>query len=212
VREFQRVAGADTSIYDVEIHYVDAQIGRLMEALKQRGIYDETLIVLTSDHGEGLGEHDWHAHRLLYQEQIHVPLIVKSTGAGGGRVIDDLVRTIDVFPTVLEALGVEGPEVEGRTLSGLMSGATEPPRLAYADQLNRWDSKASMLEQRPADDLLDPDEARNLYTRSGEVARGLIEELNRRDPWVLSPLGEGDEDADALEALRELGYIDGGDE
>jgi arylsulfatase A-like enzyme len=62
-------------------------------------------VVVVADHGQGLGGHGWFAHRLLYQEQIHVPLLVRVPGEPSGAVVDDLVRTIDILPTVLDAAG-----------------------------------------------------------------------------------------------------------
>ena len=258
VQEFRRsqraVAGGRPSLYDTELNYVDRQFGRLVASLRERDLYDRTLIVITADHGEGLGEHDWHAHRLLYEEQIHVPLIVKpiatsvaagAAGAAAGRVVPETVRTIDIVPTILEELGVAGPALEGRSLFSLVRGEPDEPRRAYADQLNKWDSKAAMLEQRPADDLLhclvgegsklifrplrpeeselydlrlDPDEATNLYRANEPRAQRLLADLRAREPWVLAPFlpaaQPGDaaqtaaEQADAADALRELGYID----
>jgi arylsulfatase A-like enzyme len=231
--------GAEPSLYDVELAFLDRQIGRLLDHLRERGLYDSAWIAVTSDHGEGLGEHGWHAHRLLYEEQAHVPLIVKWP-SGGGRdaprgVVRPLVRTIDVFPTALEAAGVAPPaRIEGRSLLALARGESEPPRLAYADQINKWDTLANMLHERPNDDLLhslrdqrwkliyrplrpgeselydlarDPDEAVNLYASEPERARALLADLEARDPWVLEDLGRGASDDEAADALRELGYL-----
>ena len=247
----QRAGGGRPELYDTELNFVDVQIGRLVASLRERGLFDNTLIAITADHGEGQGEHDWHAHRLLYEEQIHVPLILKPTAgsaarvAASRRVVSETVRTIDIVPTILEELGVAGPEVEGRSLFPLVRGEAGAPRRAYADQLNKWDSKAAMLEQRPADDLLhclvgegsklifrplrpeeselydlrlDPDEATNLYRANEPRAQRLLADLRAREPWVLAPFlpaaQPGDaaqtaaEQADAADALRELGYID----
>ena len=98
-----------TGLYAAEIRYMDHQIGKLFEALRERGLWDDTLVAVTADHGQGLGEHDWAAHRILYQEQIHVPLILRlpgDPGETGGRVVDDLVRSVDIAPTVLDYAGL----------------------------------------------------------------------------------------------------------
>jgi len=145
----------ETGLYDAEIAYVDAQFGRLIDALKADGRHDRTLFAVTADHGQGLGDHDWYAHRLLYQEHIRLPLVLRDPAQPRGVVVDDLVRSVDLFPTVLELLGVEAPEpVEGRSLLPLWRGEDEAPRQAYADQLNLWDSNATMLKRRPDADLL----------------------------------------------------------
>ena len=227
-------------VYDVEIHFMDAQIGRLLERLRAGGGYDSTAVVVTADHGQGLGEHGWASHRILYEEQLHVPLIVRAPGLPSGSSVGALVRTIDVYPTVLECLDLGAAATyEGRSLLALARGEPDAPRLAYADALNKWDTRADMLQKRPADDLLhclmderwkliyrplrqdeselydlelDRDEARNLYRASPASGRPLLDELDARRPWVLAPLGAGDLDGDAAEALRELGYLGGEDE
>ena len=85
--------------------------------------YDDTVLVIVADHGQGLGQHDWWSHRLLYQEDLHVPLIVRVPGGPTGTTVPELVRTVDIYPTVLEAIGLEAPAViPGKSLRGLMEG------------------------------------------------------------------------------------------
>ena len=155
-----------TSTYDGEVFYVDSQFGRLIQTLKDMGIYDNTVIAVVADHGQGLEDglarHNWLRHRLLYQEQIRVPLVVRLPGGPRGVTVSDLVRSIDIFPTILEAVEVTPQHrVEGRSLRGLMENQPEPPRLAYADQINEFDLNATMATARqrrdpalPRDDLL----------------------------------------------------------
>ncbi len=226
---------ARRAAYAAEIRYVDMQFGRLIEALRQTGRYDRTVIVVVADHGEGLGQHDWWHHRLLYQEQLHVPLIVRVPGWPRGQVVGDLVRTIDILPTVLDALQVRVPRgVAGRSLAALAHGEAEPPRVAYAEMLNRYDLNSTVLETRPQDGLLfaaigrrwklilrydhpekselydlqsDPQELRNLYgERAGEVSR-LRRWLDRRQAYSTGALGEGRVSPDALRQLKALGYV-----
>jgi len=96
------------SQYDGEIRYQDEHFGRLIGAMKDSGLYDNALIIFSSDHGEELGEHDWHfCHgENLYHSLLHVPLIVRYRDELMGRR-DQFVQHIDIFPTVLEILGVE---------------------------------------------------------------------------------------------------------
>lgn len=232
-------SGAALDLYDVEIRFMDAQIGRLLVRMKERGTYERTLITVTADHGQGQGEHGWPSHRIVYDEQLHVPLIVKAPGEKAGAVVGELVRGIDVYPTVLEALDLGAPrEYEGRSLLPLMRGERDEPRLAYADAINKWDAQADILEKRPGDDLLhclmderwkliyrplrpdeselydlrmDRDESRNLYLERADRARPLLEGLEARDPWVLAPLGAGAAHGEAADALRELGYLGDGE-
>lgn len=96
------------ALYDGEITYWDQQFGQLISELKSRGLYDDMMIVVTSDHGEEFAEHGgfWHG-TTLYDEQLHVPLFVKLPGnAQGGSGIGHWVQSIDVMPTVVRRLGL----------------------------------------------------------------------------------------------------------
>jgi arylsulfatase A-like enzyme len=97
------------SWYDGEIAYMDFFLGKLFEFMKTRGIYDDTCITVTSDHGENFGEHHLANHIFcLYDTLIHVPLVIRhSEFASGGKRISDMVSHIDIFPTLLKVLGVE---------------------------------------------------------------------------------------------------------
>ncbi|MCX6115487.1 MAG: sulfatase, partial [Proteobacteria bacterium] len=94
--------------YDGEIKYMDAQIGRLFSYLKEQGLYDDLTIILVADHGEQFMEHGQHGHgHQLFNEEVHVPLIVKSPKVLGARVVNITTSTIDVFPTALDAAGIK---------------------------------------------------------------------------------------------------------
>jgi len=90
------------SVYDAEIFYSDMQIGQIMEELENLGIRQKTIFLVTSDHGEGLGDHNWWNHGILYQEQIRAPLILNGPGIPGGIVLRSMVEHVDLFPTILE--------------------------------------------------------------------------------------------------------------
>ena len=98
--------------YDGEIAYSDEIVGRLIEFLKARGLYDRALIVFLSDHGEGLGDHGEQEHGLfLYDETIRVPLIVKLPGqAARGRRVQQPVQHLDLVPTILDLVGARRPK------------------------------------------------------------------------------------------------------
>jgi arylsulfatase A-like enzyme len=114
------VADKYRALYDGEIAYLDEELGVLLRDLKTRGLYDGTLIILTADHGEEFHEHGgwWHG-TTLYDEQTHVPLIVKAPGGeGAGGVVTDLVTSLDIAPTVLAASGISVPKtMQGRALA-----------------------------------------------------------------------------------------------
>ena len=145
---------------------MDAQLGRVLQWLRDHDQYDDTIVVITADHGEGLGEgrknHGWAKHRLLYDWCLHVPLIVKVPGEPPARVVSDQVRTIDIVPTILEALEIGGTQpIHGASVLGLMRGMREEaPRLAYADALNLLDAHS------PPARYLPPGHFDNLYAVS----------------------------------------------
>lgn len=127
-------------LYDAGIRFADRQVGRLYERVQ--AIDPATRWIVTSDHGEGLGNHDYDDHgRYLYDEQIRVPLIVAGV-EGPPRRVERMVRLVDIVPTVLAWLegdgnggGEIGPQVEGYPLFGEPAGSGAlPPRLAFAER------------------------------------------------------------------------------
>ncbi len=116
-------------LYDGEISYLDEHVGALLDDLKARGLYDRTLVILTGDHGEEFQEHGgwWHG-TTLYDEQIHVPLIMKPASAGGGaKVVEELATSLDIAPTVLASAGLQAPEaMQGHALP--LDGSAAPAR------------------------------------------------------------------------------------
>jgi arylsulfatase A-like enzyme len=113
------------AIYDDTVTFSDRHFGLFLDDLESRGILDETLIVITSDHGDEFWEHDsvGHGHS-LYDELVHVPLLFRYPPAiPGGTVIDNGAETIDLLPTLAELLGIEASEsTQGESLLGLMHG------------------------------------------------------------------------------------------
>ena len=130
------------ALYDMEIMYVDDQIGRVLSQIRSAGALENTIIVIVADHGEGLGDHGWWTHGLLYEEQVRVPLIIRAPSIPAGRRVSDVVRSIDIMPTVLELAGVDRgrwPKMEGRSLVALAKqagGAAGAPPLTYCDSVN----------------------------------------------------------------------------
>ncbi|HWP64743.1 MAG TPA: sulfatase [Candidatus Limnocylindria bacterium] len=117
--------------YDGQVTAMDAALGELLDALRQRGRYDNALVIVTADHGELLGEHGQMGHmgRMLYEPLLRVPLVVKRPGgARRGEVIDTPVQLVDLLPTVAQVVGVATPEaVEGKALD-------DGPRRTYAEE------------------------------------------------------------------------------
>ena len=109
--------------YDGGVAYADSAVGKLLDQLRARGLYENSLIAVMSDHGEGLGDHKEEFHGFfLYDATIHVPLVLKLPGERfAGKRIENLVGLVDVLPTVLQSAGIEVPrEVQGESLLSLM--------------------------------------------------------------------------------------------
>jgi arylsulfatase A-like enzyme/Tfp pilus assembly protein PilF len=155
--------------YDGEIAYDDELIGRLVAVLKEKGLYDPALLILLSDHGEGLGDHGEQEHGLfLYRETTQVPLIVKRPAQReSGRRVGAPVQHIDLVPTILDVVGAERPAgLRGRSLLPLLSGGAIPEQGIYAEALYArfhfaWSELYSLTDARyrliraPRDELYD---------------------------------------------------------
>ncbi|MCK6527730.1 sulfatase [Myxococcota bacterium] len=132
----EAVAGSDLADYDGEVRFADREVGRLLEGLRERGVMEDTLVVVTSDHGEGLKDHPSVPHSsthgsILYDSALHVPMILHHPALPRGKVVDDLVSSIDFVPTLLGLLGISVAEGElpGRSLAPLALGAGPVPGL-----------------------------------------------------------------------------------
>jgi arylsulfatase A-like enzyme len=122
-------------LYQGEIAYVDAQLGRLVSTLRARGRLDDTILVVTGDHGESFGEHgDWLHGLALYESEIHVPLLLRHPHRlPAGQVVAGPVQHVDVFPTLLDLAGLRAREVQGTSLLPLLRGQASPPRVAFTE-------------------------------------------------------------------------------
>jgi arylsulfatase len=117
------------NLYDAEIAYVDHEIGKVVAELKKLGLYDNTLILLNSDHGEAFGEHKKYYHGVtVYDEMARVPLIIKPPRSRNtNKVVRGQVRNLDIMPTVLDYCGLEVPaECDGHSLRPFIEGDASP--------------------------------------------------------------------------------------
>ena len=125
--------------YDAEVAYADSLVGEFQEVLKERNLLDSSLMILTADHGEGLGQHREKFHGFfIYDSTIHVPLIVRFPGGQlAGRVVDEAVSHVDLLPTILQATEQAIPEtVQGISLLPLLTDSGETPeRFVYSESL-----------------------------------------------------------------------------
>jgi arylsulfatase A-like enzyme len=206
--------------YDAQIRAMDDGFGELLSFLKEQGLYDRTMIVFTSDHGEEFGEHGrvgWHSHT-LYDELLRVPLLIKYPGnVDAGETVGRQVRVIDVPPTVLAAMAVAPPAgLQGLDLTPLARGRREPARLAVSNldgggvasvRTLRWKLVGSHL----FDLERDPGETRDVSARYGEIAAYLGE--RRQALLAAAPSHAGprvDLDAEVTASLKSLGYVAAG--
>jgi arylsulfatase A-like enzyme len=124
--------------YDGEVAYADLAVGDLMKTIEEMGLLDRTLVVITSDHGESLGEHDYFFEHgaYLYDPTVRVPLVMSlPSRLPSGAVVESQVRTIDIMPTILDAAGLPAPAgLQGESLLALARGrGGQPPLLAYSE-------------------------------------------------------------------------------
>lgn len=217
--------------YDGEIAYMDAEIGRLLEAVKTHGKWDDTLIVVVGDHGEGLGEHNETTHaKLIYDATMRVPLLIAcpSLFRRPHVVVDRVVSVADVFPTVLDLIGVESNKpCDGRSL---VDGQPDPDRMIYLETLapyldHGWSPLYGIrrhrdkyiLAPRPEyyDLQADPDELNDLYrvaSGSTMTARDtLAADLSARlaeSPSIDGVVATAQPlDPESIRKLESLGYV-----
>ena len=174
--------------YDGEVAMSDEIVGHLLDDLKARQWYEQATIVLLSDHGEGLGDHGEQEHGLfLYNESIHVPLLMKLPGnRDGGTRLKDVVQHIDVLPTLGGLTGVHVPaDLRGRNLSPLFANGRVAPQGIYSEALYAryhfgWSELFALTDDRyryikaPREELYDleqdPGEHTDIAAARGQAA------------------------------------------
>lgn len=118
--------------YFAAITGIDENFGRLMEVLKQEGLHDNTIVVLTADHGEMMGSHGLMAKHVWYEESIGVPFIIRWPEQIKPMQTDALLSTVDIMPTLLTIAGLEIPRtVEGEDMTSVLTGSGEGPEKAF---------------------------------------------------------------------------------
>ncbi len=136
----EQLASLPSDLYDAGIAYTDAHIGRLLTHLETLGIDEHTIVIVTSDHGDMLGEHGAHNHLYVYDENLLIPLVIADpAGRGAGTRIPQQVRTVDIVPTVMALAGLEpDSSLDGLSLVPLLEGRTLtlPPAWSYASASN----------------------------------------------------------------------------
>lgn len=205
------------SPYDAEIAAADAIVGRFLDALKARGLYDDTLIVLLSDHGEGLGDHGEDEHGIfLYREAIQVPLLVKLPGAHRASRVRDVVGLRDVMPAILDQLhlprpaGVDDRPIFRSATSRAVYSETYYPRFHFGwSDLHSLTDGAKHYIQAPRPELydlsVDPAEKTNLVDSDRRTYAAMKNALAPLVQPAASPASIPPEEAAKLAALGYLG-------
>jgi arylsulfatase A-like enzyme/Flp pilus assembly protein TadD len=215
-------------LYDGEIAYADHELGRLITWLKSNHLYDRTMIVLLSDHGESLGDHGEKEHGFfVYNSTVQVPLIVKPPAGSGFRPrrIVRPVETTAVAPALLTAAGIKDGIEKQFNSRGLLGAVAEKEDVAYSETfyplnsfgwspLHALETSHYQYVDAPEAELYDlaadPGEKNNLITAQGATAAVLKEKLHalmQHNPYKPPEGGNSNLSPDALEKLRALGYV-----
>lgn len=219
--------------YDGEIAYTDAALAKLFSALRTRGLFDSALIAVMADHGEAFGEHGEKHHGIfLYDETIHVPLLIKPPHATDGTVVSAKVGLVDVAPTILEIAKLPVPQaMQGMSLMGMMkSGRTDEgdgsvarERSMYSEsgygelsfgwsKLQAWRTSKYLYIEAPERELYDlstdPAAEHNLAATAKAVTETFVAKLKDFYGKTKGSARESPQlDVDQSESLHALGYL-----
>jgi arylsulfatase A-like enzyme len=225
-------------LYDEEIRHTDAGIGRLLTRLEELGLAEDTLVVLTADHGEEFRDHGWIGHtETLYEELMRVPLVIRMPGARRvPRVVEAPVSLVSLTPTILDLLGIDIAEFDfhGSSLAPWVLGRGDPEpdspvvevdfvlpgdppsgkrtlKKGIVDERFKLirDDESRRIELYDLD--ADPGERRNLAEERPELRDRLLRELDarlERAARAAVAVPERHLAEEEVKALRELGYID----
>ena len=209
--------GRGYDAYDDEIAYADSIVGDFLDHLRATGVYDRAIILVVSDHGEGLGDHGEMQHGILiYREAIHVPLLLKLPGRQRANTsINAPAQLIDILPTVTDLVGAERPAgIAGESLLRLPQS-----RHIYSESLSPqlqlgWSARQSMTDERwhfiesPAPELFDitadPKETRNVIADERRTASARRKQL---EAWSTDIEQIEDVDPETAKKLAALGYV-----
>ena len=208
--------------YDGEVAYADELVGRLLGALETSGLYDRAIIAVTSDHGEGLGDHGEAEHGIfLYREAVHIPLVLRlPRGVHGGTRVAGTVAQADLAPTLLDLAGLEAKGLDGVSLRGALSGSGSGHAVYSETFYPRyhlgWSELFAATEGRyryvraPRPELFDlasdKAEQRNLAAERASVATAMNTWLEQGGAGGAASAPE-EVPSDVREKLQALGYV-----
>jgi arylsulfatase A-like enzyme len=214
-------------LYDANLAYGDSQVGEVLQALKRAGLYDNTIVIVTADHGEAFWQHGYQGHNTqVYEESIHIPLVIKMrNGLHAGQKVAQRVRTIDLYPTLMQLLNL--PSRHSR-----LDGESYLPYIISPDDQKREVIAQTTRERQYAyrenqfkfiDDLVydvwelydlqkDPEEKHNLMSEQNIRAKyyrsKLLSYIATNRALAAGNAERAVIDEAARENLRALGYID----
>ncbi len=234
VLRFKRLYYAEDAreLYPVCVEFMDHEIGRVLQVLKDKKVFNDTLVIFLSDHGEGLGDHDLVGHlEQVYDSLLHVPLIMRYPPLGKGR-LDEMASIIDILPTLAALYGLPAPvesygqpllsplRADGHSLRPWVFGETSPPEAAHRLTALRYPEWKLIVNEtvKKAEYynlVQDPKELSDLFSESSatsvEAAKryrdlfkieGLFDPITEAEQLNLDDLPQ-----DELTALEALGYL-----
>lgn len=214
-------------LYDGEIRYTDEQIGAFLDGLEVRGLREETLVIVTSDHGEVFGEHGYYEHpRFLYEELLRVPLILDGPGIEG-RTIDQPASVLDIVPTALDALAIENDSLPGVSLltedgsdvvlSSVRGEGDRATKRQFAARSSEWKlvreydvEEKTLIDERlypVADGAAEDDIAEN-DNKDALTEREILNEHISARLSDMNTTGERTSEEEVEDRLEALGYVD----
>ncbi len=222
--------------HDGEVRFADDQLGALLDTIERAGRLDDTLVIATSDHGEGLMDHGWMHHgAMIYEEAVRIPLVVRwPARLARGRTVEAPVQLADLFPTVLELVGLPAPEglLAGQSLAGALEGRDtldpsrpilvqrrlyeserEPGIPTRGEKLGVRMGNLKYIEARVEktyelfDLTADPGELHNVFRARRAEAAPLAAALNAFRSRPAAPLGPVPPSSEMQRRLEALGYV-----
>ncbi|MFQ5804978.1 MAG: sulfatase [Phycisphaerae bacterium] len=215
-------------LYDGEVAYTDHEVGRLLDEMEQLGLANSTIVALTADHGEEFLDHGGFEHgHTLYEELVHVPLIIRAGKGTVGRRVSSVVGHVDLAPTLCELAGVEpDPAFVGKSLVSLMNGVVDEDH-PIVFQGNFWGRPLrgwlqggyKLIRSANGSDKLfnlvaDPREQADLHSIDPERTRRMAQELDLALMKMFAHV-RGEDSAvelspEELRRLQVLGYLEDG--
>ncbi|MFQ5352093.1 MAG: sulfatase [Candidatus Binatia bacterium] len=228
IPKYQR-HGNDTRVaayiarYDAEIRAMDDEVGKILAFLRERELFERSLVVFTSDHGESLGEHNSYFEHgwFAYEPTLRVPLLIKPPGRHRGTTATEQVSNLDLMPTVLAAAAHgDTPDVPGRNILGvipphravLIENSDRYPDKYVGVRTSRWKYLRRLSDSREElyDLAADPGEMRNLARDDADVLTELRREHEKISASISArqPSKPGPDTEEIRRQLRSLGYLE----